>query len=96
MYVARYAESRETLEQLGGQVEIRLVDEFAFGFEGIAAVADTIEDGARLEAIEQLVAIGIHQKVDDDGMALGHTLEPPRRRVKDGAGGIIPMREQRA
>ena len=95
MHVARDAEGFQTLEQLGREVEIRFVDEVALGFEGIAAVADTIEDGARLEAIEELVAVAIHQQVDHHGVALGHAFQAPSRRVKDGAGDVIAMGEQR-
>ena len=96
MHVARYAESLQTLEQLGREVEIRLVDEFTLGFKGIASVANAIENGARLEAVEDLVAVAVHQQVDHRGVALGHAIQTPSRCVKDSAEDVVATGEQRA
>ena len=96
MHVASQSQRLQTLKQLGSEIEVRLVNEVAFGLEGIAAVAHTIENGARLQSIEELVAIGIHQKVEDHGVLLGHALQAPGRGVKDSAGHIIAKSEQGA
>ena len=95
MHVARYAESLQTLEQLGREVEIRLVYEVSLGFEGIATVADAIEDGARFETIDKFVAVIVHQQVDHHGVALGYAFQAPSRRVKDGAADVVATGEQR-
>ena len=96
MDVAGDVEHCQAPKQLGRQVEVRLVDEIALGLERVAAVAHTIEDRAWLQTIEQFIAVGIHQKVDDDGVAFGHAFEAPRRGVKDGAVDILPVGKQRA
>ena len=94
MHVASDPHALQSLEQLGREIEVGLVDQLTVRFKRIGSICHTIEHGSRGGSLQDVVQVRINQEIRCDNVLVGNPGEAPGRGVKGRANHVVALPEQ--
>ena len=92
--VGREVRPRQLRDKSSRQPEVRLVDAVSVGLEGVRAVRQTVEHGARPHVVEEGVEVRLDQQVGHADAPGRQPFEAPSRQAPSRAGHIVAHRQE--
>ena len=86
----------QSLEEFGGQVEVRLVNELRVGFEGVRPIRHAVEDRPGTHVVQECIQIRVDQQIHHDDILFRQIFETPRRHQHRGTEHVLSKPQDRS